>query len=161
MREIPFSISGSIRIDISTNSIIITVNRTSTVVQMDSPIESAPRLVLEQGTSTFDIILESARELLRRGNGNRFRAGDLYAIAKEKYPGLKKRSFTTRITAATPNHSSYKHHLSHRDYFSRIAPGIYTLEDRYAKKVPAEESVVELNPSIDTFREARRRGEFK
>jgi hypothetical protein len=38
------------------------------------------------------------------------------------------------MTAATPNDSSFKHHLSHRDYFQKIAPGIYSLEYQYQQK---------------------------
>jgi hypothetical protein len=91
-------------------------------------------MVFEPGTTMFDILLESAREFLKRKTYNRFTGPALFAIAREKYPDLKRRSFMSRLTAATPNHPSYKHHLSHRDYFSRIGPGIYTLEGRYLPK---------------------------
>jgi hypothetical protein len=133
MKEIPFSIpvSGVIRMD--GNVVTVIVNRAATRVLLEGG-ESPQRMVFEPGTNMFDILLESAREFLRRRAYNRFTGQDLFTIAREKYPDLKKRSFMSRLTAATPNHPSYKYHLSKRDYFSRIAPGIYTLENKYQLK---------------------------
>ncbi|MDP2918642.1 MAG: hypothetical protein Q8O43_00245 [Dehalococcoidia bacterium] len=135
MKEIPFSVpvSGIIRLG-DNNTITIIVNRTSTNVQLEMGTESPERTVFEPGTNMFDILLESAREFLRRKTYNRFTVGQLFAIARESYPGLNKRSFMARLTGATPNHPSYKHHVSHRDYFSRIAPGIFSLENQYLPK---------------------------
>jgi hypothetical protein len=131
MREIAFSlpVSGIIKLD--GNSITVIVNRASTNVRLETGADSQGRMVFEPGKSMFDIILESAREFLRRKTYNRFSGLQLFEIARETYPGLNKRSFLARLTASTPNSPSYKHHLSHRDYFSRIAPGIYSLENRY------------------------------
>jgi hypothetical protein len=139
VKEIPFSIpvSGIVRVD--GNAITIIVNRAATHVQLEKGSESPERIVFEPGTTMFDILLESAHEFLRRKTYNRFTGPSLFAIAREKYPDLKKRSFMSRLTAATPNHPSYKYHLSQRDYFSRIAPGIFTLENKYLpKKAPHE-----------------------
>ncbi len=56
------------------------------------------------------------------------------------------------ITAATPNHPSYKHHLSHRDYFSKIATGIYSLEYQYQQKnaSPGEVDLLDTELLINT-----------
>lgn len=134
MTDIPFSVplTGVIRLD--GNAITIIVNRTATHISLETGVKSSDRMVFEPGTTMFDIMLESANELLKRKTYNRFTGADLFEIAREKYPDLKKRSFMSRLTAATPNHPSYKHHLSKRDYFSRIAPGIYTLRDAYIPK---------------------------
>lgn len=134
MKEIPFSVPVTGIIRINGNIITVIVNRTSTNVSLETGTESPQRMVFEPGTTMFDILLESAREFLRRKTYNRFTGPALFDIAREKYPDLKKRSFMSRLTAATPNHPSYKHHLSQRDYFSRIAPGIYTLENQYLPK---------------------------
>ena len=143
MQEIPFSIPVSGVIQIEGNAVTIVVNRAATHVQLETGSETPGRMAFEPGTTMFDILLESAREFLRRKTYNRFTGPELYAIAREKYPDLKKRSFMSRLTAATPNHPSYKYHLSQRDYFSRIAPGIFTLEDKYVPK----KARVEINPS--------------
>jgi hypothetical protein len=98
---------------------------------MEEGTGSREHTVFEPGVSMFDILLESAREYIRRKTYNRFTVSQLYEIAKERYPSLNKRSFTTRLTAATPNHPSFKYHVSHKDFFSRVAPGIYSLENPY------------------------------
>ena len=145
MKEIPFSIPVSGVIRINGNVITVIVNRAVTTVTLDPESESPERTVFEPGTTMFDIILESAREYLKRKGYNRFTGLDLYAIARETYPGLNKRSFMSRMTAATPNHTSYKHHLSHRDYFQKIAPGIYSLEYQYQQKntSPGEDNLLD------------------
>jgi len=148
MKEIPFSVpvTGTIRID--GNVITIIVNRAATRVLLETGGESPQRMVFEPGTTMFDILLEAAREFLRRRTYNRFTGPALFDIAREKYPDLKKRSFMSRLTAATPNHPSYKYHLSQRDYFSRIAPGIYTLENQYLpKKTPHEGDLFDTESS--------------
>jgi hypothetical protein len=134
LKEIPFAVplTGIIKID--GNVITVIVNRAVTTVSLEGVTGSPERTVFEPGTSMFDIVLASAREFLKRRQYNRFTGIDLFSIAQESYPGLNKRSFLSRITAATPNHPSYKHHLAHRDYFSRIATGIYSLENRYIPK---------------------------
>ena len=146
MREISFSIpvSGVIRIDDDT--VTITVNRADTIVSLGPEVRLGGRISLESGKTMFDIILETAREIVQRQGFNRFSAPDLYHEALMNYPDLKRNSFTSRIIACAPNHSSYKHYTSNRDYFSYIGPGLYELNDRYeAEKTPDEERTL-LNP---------------
>jgi hypothetical protein len=153
VKEISFSVpvTGIIRID--GNVITVIVNRATTRVLLEAGSESPQRMVFEPGRTIFDILLESAREFLRRKTYNRFTGPALFAIAREKYPDLKKRSFMSRLTAATPNHPSYKYHLSQRDYFSRIAPGIYSLENQYLlKKAPHEVDSSEAQSSLEEIR---------
>ena len=138
MREIPFSVPVTGIIKIDGNVITVIVNRAVTNVSLEAVAGSPERTVFEPGTSMFDILLASALEFLKRRKYNRFTGIDLFAIARESYPGLNKRSFMSRVTASTPNHPSYKHHLAHRDYFSRIATGVYSLENQYLpQKTPA------------------------
>lgn len=139
MREIPFSVPVSGVIRIEGNAITIIVNRASTSVLLETGAESAGRIVFDPGTSMFDVLLESALVSLERRKYNRFSGPQLFEIAREKYPGLNKRSFMARLTASTPDHPSYRHHSSHRDYFSRIAPGIFSLENRYLPMKPLRE----------------------
>ena len=141
MKEIPFSIPVTGIIRINGNVITVVVNRAVTNVTLDPEAESPGRTVFEPGKSMFDIILASAQEFFKRKGYNRFTGLDLFSIARETYPHLNKRSFMSRITAATPNHSSYKHHLSHRDYFQKIATGIYSLEYQYQQKITSSGEV--------------------
>ena len=131
MKEVPFSIpvSGVIRLD--GDSVVIVVNRAETAISLETGAAPGKRIALEPGQTMYDIILESAREVIRRKGFNRFSTADLLAVAREKYPGLKRASFTSRVIASTPDHPSYKHYKSRRDYFSKIGMGLYWLNEQY------------------------------
>ena len=131
IRELPFSIpiSGVIRMD--EDSVVIIVNRSETNISLETGAPPGKRISLEDGKTMYDVILEAAREIVRGKGLNRFSAPELYQAALEKYPELKRGSFWSRVIASTPNHPSYRHHVSRRDYFSRIGPGLYELNDRY------------------------------
>lgn len=131
MKEVAFSIpvSGVIRLD--GDSVVIVVNRAETSISLETGAAPGARVSLEDGRTMFDVVLEAAQEVIRQKRSNRFSAPELYGVAVEVHPGLKMGSLTSRIIAATPDHPSYKHHKSHRDFFSRIGPGLYRLNERY------------------------------
>ncbi len=134
MREVPFSIPISGVVRINGESITIVVNKAETIISLSPEAVPGKRLSLEPGRTMYDIILETAREVIRRKKFNRFSAPELYVVASEEYPELKRNSFIARVIACTPDHSSYKHHTSKRDYFSYIGPGLYRLNDKYKDK---------------------------
>ena len=93
MREVSFSIpvSGVVRIDGGSATII--VNRAETIISFEAEAEAGKRFSLGPGRSTFDVILESARELVQNRAFNRFSAPELYSVARRDYlsrigPGL-------------------------------------------------------------------------
>jgi len=142
MREVPFSIpvSGVIRMD--GDSVTIVVNRAETNISLETDAGDGKRISLEAGKTMYDIILETAREVIHRKGFNRFSAPELYCEALEKYPALKRGSFMSRIVASTPDHGSYRHYSSRRDYFSHIGPGLYRLNDEYVpENTPNEEGI--------------------
>ncbi|GAI44467.1 unnamed protein product [marine sediment metagenome] len=93
----------------------------------------------------FDLVLEAARGVVRRKGANRFSPPELYEEALKSYPDLKKNSFMARVIACTPNHNSYKHHASKRDYLSYLGPGVYSLNDQYKEKQPSPNEIVVKN----------------
>lgn len=133
VKEISFVIpvSGVIRIDL--NSITVTLKRSEISIPMEFMPDSGQRLSLEPGQTTYDLILEAAREIVGRRGFNRFTAAQVYAAALEHHPELKRNSFMARVISATPDHPSFKHFASKRDYFSRTGPGFYALKERYLK----------------------------
>ena len=131
MKEIPFSIPVSGVVHINGESVTIVVNKAETIISLTPEAAPGKRLSLEPGRTMYDIILETAREVVRRKEFNRFSAPELYYEALEKYPGLKRGSFMSRVVACTPDHSSYKHYTSIRDYFSHIGPGLFKLNEQY------------------------------
>ena len=131
MREVPFSVpvSGIIRLD--GNSVTVVVNRAETSVLLWPEAEPGKPITFGPGKTMYDVILEAAREVVRRKGVNRFSAPELFHEALDKYPALKRNSFMSRVIASTPDHPSYKHYASRRDYFSHIGPGLYKLKDAY------------------------------
>ena len=150
MREVPFSIpvSGVIRLD--GDEVVIVINRAETNISF-SEITSVKRMGLEPGKITYDVILETAREVVRRKGFNRFSAPELYQAALEKYPQLKRNSFVSRVIACTPNHLSFRHYSSTRDYFSHIGTGMYWLNEKYMPDKTSDEDILQnqnkLSPS--------------
>lgn len=145
MKEIPFSIpvSGVVRID--EDSIVIIVNNTETNISLSPVPPSSKRLFREQGKTMFDLVLEAARRVVRNKGVNRFSPPELYKEALKSYPDLKKNSFMARVIACTPNHRSYKHHASQRDYLSYLGPGVYSLNDQYKERRPSSTKIAVKN----------------
>jgi hypothetical protein len=131
MQEIPFSvpISGMVRID--EGSVTVTINRAETTVSFEPIPVKQERISLEKGRTLFDIVLETAQELVSRTNENRFSAAHLYAVALERYPTLKRNSWGSHIIASAGNHPSQKFYGSKRDYFRYLRDGIYSLKVEY------------------------------
>lgn len=141
MREFAFSIpvSGVVRVD--ENSVLVIVNRAETTISLETGAPQGKRMSFGEGRVMFDVLLESARELIGRKGFNRFSAPEVYEMALERHPGLKRGSFMARFIASTPDHPSHKHHKSRRDYFSCIGPGLYWLNERYrADKTSAQDA---------------------
>ena len=134
MREIPFSIPVSGVVRIEEDSVIIIVNKTETNISLSPVPPSGKRLFQKYGKTMFDVVLEAARGVVRRKGVNRFSPPELYEEALKSYPDLRKNSFMARVIACAPNHNSYKHHASKRDYLSYLGPGAYTLNDQYTEK---------------------------
>ena len=133
MQEIPFTVSLTGTARIEEGSITITVNRTSTNISFE-PQQKQERISLEKGRTLFDIVLETAQELVRRTPENSFSAAQLYGAALERYPTLKRNSWGSHIIASAENHPSQKYYGSKRDYFRYLGDGTYSLKDMYLGK---------------------------
>ena len=129
-KQASFSIPISGTITLENGYLKITVNPSETKVPLNSA-EKGKRLSLERGRTLFDLVLESARKYVQNNPPNRFTGADLYHVAKNEYPDLKRNSFAAHVIASAPNHSSYKHYPGKRDYFSYIGQGQYRLNDQY------------------------------
>ena len=134
MQEIPFSIpvSGVVRID--EGSVTITINRMETTVSFEPVPVKKERISLEEGKTLFDVVLETAQEFVRNTDENRFSAAELYAVALERYPTLKRNSWGSHVIASAGNHTSQKFYGSKRDYFRYLGDGKYRLKDEYLVK---------------------------
>jgi hypothetical protein len=133
MQEIPFSlpVSGVIKVD--EDSIIITINGAETILNFQ-PSKKQERISLGKGRTVFDIVLETALQEIRRTKENRFSAAQLYGVALERYPELKRNSWVGHVIASAPNHSSHQHFGAKRDYFRYLGNGTYSLKNTYLDK---------------------------
>jgi hypothetical protein len=134
MQEISFSIpvSGTVKFD--EGSITITINRMETTISFEPVLPKQERISLEKGRTVFDIVRETAQELIKRTNGNHFSAAQLYSVALEKYPDLKRNSWGSHIIASAGNHPSQRYYGSKRDYFRYLGDGTYSLKETYLGK---------------------------
>ena len=134
MEEVSFSVpvSGVVRIDEDT--ITITINRAETNIRFEPEKVTSKRISLEPGRTMFDVVLETARDVVRMKGVNRFTGAELYHEALKRYPELKRNSFTSHVIACAPNHPSYKHYTAKRDYFSYMRQGQYRLSDEYLRE---------------------------
>ena len=91
-------------------------------------------LFVGPGMTMFDVTLESAQNVVRNKDANRFSAAELYHEALVRYPKLKRNSFTSHVIACSPNHTSHRHYVSKRNYFSYLGKGLYRLSAEHVPK---------------------------
>ena len=131
MQEIPFTIPVSGIIRLVNGEITLIVNRTETKVSFETTSSTPSRTKFGEGVTLTDIILEAARQVVSEKGFNRFHAAELFHAAVEKHPGIKRNSLISRVVACTPDHPSYHHFASHRDYFRYGGKGLLMLKGQY------------------------------
>jgi hypothetical protein len=131
MERISFSIPFTFTIHLEGDRIKVTIGKTETTASLKPFRLSQERVALEKGKTLFDVVLKAARTAVERSGTERFRAADLYHIALEEYPGLKRNTFNGHVIASAPDHPSHRHFSSKRDYFSYSGDGLYRLSPKY------------------------------
>ena len=118
-------------IHIEGNSLILKVGDYKLSLKIEGP-EARPsgRLKLERGQTMFDLVLDAARTFVKETGDTEFTAANLYHMAVERNPQLniRRNSWNSHVVSSSPNHQSYKHYTSHRDYFRYLGRGRYTLK---------------------------------
>ena len=104
-----------------------------------------------EGVTLTDIILEAARQVVLEKRINRFHPSELFHAAIEKHPGIKRGSFMARVVACTPDHPSYHHFASHRDYFIYGGKGLLMLKEPYMPDSNSEHTPTDHSKFIDNF----------
>ena len=93
-------------------------------------IEDQPVMAGQAEKKTIhDIVLETAKKYVSGKRVNEFGAADLFHLALETYPDLKRNSFGANVIAAAPDHSSWKHYANTKDYLTYLGKGRYKLKD--------------------------------
>ena len=113
------------------NSLTLRVGEYLLTLKIEGP-EAKPsgRFKLERGKTMFDLVLDAARTFVNDIGEKEFSAADLYHIAKERRPELdiRRNSWNSHVMSSSPNHPSYRHYTSHRNYFRYHGRGKYSLE---------------------------------
>ena len=140
------SINDVIRIE--GNSLVARVGDYVLTLKIQGP-ESKPsgRIQLGQGRTLFDIVLGSARAFIQETGESEFSAADLYHIAANTNQELsiRRNSWNSHVVSSAPDHPSYHHYTSHREYFRYLGKGRYSLDPRLLP----EATGTEISKSMD------------
>jgi hypothetical protein len=132
MQEIPFTISLNGLIKSDAGKIIISVESSRTTINLEPSSKTDARSFLRKGQTIFDILLKTAQDLVAsEGKDARFSASDLYHLALDQYPYLKRTSWTSHVVASSSNHPSQRHYGEKRDFFVWEGKGVYKLKPEY------------------------------
>jgi hypothetical protein len=128
MQEIPisFNLEGTIKID--GDSVTLTLNPAQITIQVP---KKQTRMSLIKGQTVFDIVLRSAQLIVKSTGQNRFTAADIFHEALKKHPDMKRNSCVAHVIASAPNHPSYDHFGTKKNYFKFLGDGNYKLENHY------------------------------
>ena len=74
------------------------------------------------------IIVEVAQEFVSQTGNKVFTGADLFKIAKQKYPHIKRDVFYNRMMAAAPEHTSYVHLSGRKAFLNFLGQGKYSLK---------------------------------
>ncbi len=129
MSEVAFSIPVTGTIRIQGNSLVIKINESAITMKLDMQHEVQGKLTLERGKTLHDVVLATARAFVDEMGTNEFTAAELYHLACDKHPelNLKRNSWGSHVISCAPDHPSYRHYTSTRNYFTYMGKGLYRL----------------------------------
>jgi hypothetical protein len=76
-----------------------------------------------------EIVLETARNYVKKTGKRTFTAADLFKSVRQGYPSMKRGSFSAHVIAAAPEHPSWKHYANRKGYLYYLGNGTYRLSD--------------------------------
>lgn len=112
------------------NSITLKVGEYVLTLKIEGPkVKPGSRLQLDRGQTLFDLVLEAAVKFVKDTGEEEFTAAALFYTAKKIHPDLeiRRNSWNSHVISCAPNHPSYRHYTSHREYFRYLGGGKYSL----------------------------------
>ncbi len=112
------------------NSLILKVGEFLLTLKIEGPEpKTSGRLRLGQGRTMFDLVLNAAMTFIKETGEREFSAANLYhiAVARQQELGFRRNNRNSHVVSSAPNHQSYKHYTSHRDYFRYLGSGKYSI----------------------------------
>ena len=131
MAEPVSTIPGNDVIRIEGNSLTVRVGEYKLTLKIESiKLRPSGRLQLGQGRTLFDLVLDAARTFVKETGESEFSAAALYhlAIDRNQELSLRRSSWNSHVMSSAPNHPSYRHYTSHREYFHYLGRGRYSLD---------------------------------
>jgi hypothetical protein len=83
---------------------------------------------IKERKTYHQIIVEVAQEFVSQTGNKVFTAADLFKIARQKYPYIKRDVFYNRMMAAAPEHTSYVHLSGRKALLNFLGQGKYSLK---------------------------------
>jgi hypothetical protein len=123
-------------VSVEGNTLTLKIGDYRLSIKIEGPeVKPGSRVQLEAGQTLFDLVLDAAGTFVRDIGENKFTAAALYHIAREKHPALdiRRNSWNSHVMSSAPNHPSYKHYTSHRNYFRYQGNGEYTLDSKWTE----------------------------
>lgn len=148
MNSIDFTISINLSLDLNENKANISiknVNLNPAIVSlpMRLPIQEQQVIAGGRKKTIHDIALETAKRFVSETGAIEFTAANLYNLALEDYPQLKRNSFSAHVIAAAPDHPSHGHYANRKDYLIYLGDGKYRLKENHGQ----QRETVSIRPS--------------
>jgi len=149
MSEVAFSIPVAGTIRIQGNLLVIKINESAITMKLDMADEVGGKLKLERGKTLFDIVLDTAKSWVTESGASQFTAAQLYHTALDRYPGLnlKRNSWGAHVISCAPDHPSYRHYTSRRNYFSYLGKGRYRISVHVFPGASSGKDLFGMNPA--------------
>jgi hypothetical protein len=129
--DIDFAITINLKLALEEDTIKVTVKQLDLRPAMVKlPIQEVVGQIepIKERKTYHQIILEVAQEFVTQTGNEVFTAADLFKIARQKYPYVKRDVFYNRMMAAAPEHTSYVHLSGRKALLNFLGQGKYSLK---------------------------------
>ena len=129
--DIDFAITINLKLALGEDSAKVTIKEVDlrpAMVKLPTQEVGGQIGPIKEKKTYHQIIVEVAREFVGQTGNEVFTAADLFKIAKQKYPYVKRDVFYNRMMAAAPEHSSYVHLSGRKALLNFLGQGKYSLK---------------------------------
>ena len=129
--DIDFAITINLKLALEEDSVKVTIKEVDLRPAMVKlPIQEVVGQIepIKERKKYHQIIVEVAQEFVSQTGNKVFTAADLFKIAKQKYPHIKRDVFYNRMMAAAPEHTSYVHLSGRKAFLNFLGQGKYSLK---------------------------------
>ena len=129
--EIDCAITLNLKLTVEEDSAKVTIKEVDlrpAMIKLPIPEVVGQIEPIKEKKTYHQIIVEVAQEFVSQTGNKVFTAADLFKIAKQKYPYIKRDVFYNRMMAAAPEHTSYAHLSGRKALLNFLGQGKYSLK---------------------------------